>query len=180
MDRSTSRVCRPGKRPGRAGARGELLNPLVRRLVYNRLPNDNDKGGGGDGCCRTAFSSSRTPISAPMKTPRSCCAKQFSLCLAQPVRLASRRPCLGRSPRRANVEDARQGQAQRRAASRRIPEGGATSGTQLNSAQLQGADLSKAQLQGAELSYANLQGADLSGAQLQGADLSGANLQALT
>ncbi|HWM31191.1 MAG TPA: pentapeptide repeat-containing protein [Methyloceanibacter sp.] len=50
-------------------------------------------------------------------------------------------------------------------------------GAQLHSAQLQGADLSGANLQGAELNYANLRGADLRGAKLQGADLTGANLQ---
>ena len=50
-------------------------------------------------------------------------------------------------------------------------------GAQLNAAKLQGADLSGAKLQGAELNFANLRGADLRGAKLQGADLSGANLQ---
>jgi Pentapeptide repeats (8 copies) len=50
-------------------------------------------------------------------------------------------------------------------------------GAQMHAAKLQGADLSGAKLQGAELNYANLRGADLRGAKLQGADLSGANLQ---
>jgi hypothetical protein len=50
-------------------------------------------------------------------------------------------------------------------------------GAQLQAAKLQGADLSGAKLQGAELNFANLRGADLRGAKLQGADLSGANLQ---
>ena len=50
-------------------------------------------------------------------------------------------------------------------------------GAQLQAAKLQGADLSGANLQGAELNYANLRGADLRGAKLQGADLTGANLQ---
>jgi uncharacterized protein YjbI with pentapeptide repeats/transposase-like protein len=50
-------------------------------------------------------------------------------------------------------------------------------GARLNAAKLQGAYLKEAQLQGAELRYANLQGADLRGAMFQGADLSYANLQ---
>jgi hypothetical protein len=50
-------------------------------------------------------------------------------------------------------------------------------GAQLQAAKLQGADLSGASLQGAELNFANLRGADLRGAKLQGADLTGANLQ---
>ncbi|MBM3543806.1 MAG: pentapeptide repeat-containing protein [Alphaproteobacteria bacterium] len=50
-------------------------------------------------------------------------------------------------------------------------------GAQMQAAKLLGADLSGAKLQGAELNYANLRGADLRGAKLQGADLSGANLQ---
>lgn len=53
----------------------------------------------------------------------------------------------------------------------------ALQGAQMHSAQLQGADLSGANLQGAELNYANLRGADLRGVKLQGADLTGANLQ---
>jgi uncharacterized protein YjbI with pentapeptide repeats len=56
-------------------------------------------------------------------------------------------------------------------------QGAQLQGAQLNSAQLQGAHLGSAQLQGAELSYANLQGADLREAQLQGADLRYAKLQ---
>ena len=44
MDRSASRVRRPGKHAGRAGDEAKLLNPLVRRIVYDRLPKDNDKG----------------------------------------------------------------------------------------------------------------------------------------
>ncbi len=50
-------------------------------------------------------------------------------------------------------------------------------GAHLSSASFQGADLSLAELQGANLSYAKLQGADLRGAQLQGADLRYARLQ---
>jgi hypothetical protein len=156
----------------------KLLNPLVRRVIYDRLPNDDDKGG-----WRRWLLSYRVLV-----------VEDTDLGAGEGVNVVLRErnfrfALLSRSDlHRADLAwaDLRAAQMWKTLAKGKLKDGqlqGAflqeaqLQGAQLNSAQLQGADLSKAQLQGAELNYANLQGADLRGAQLQGADLSYANLQ---
>jgi len=156
----------------------KLLNPLVRRVIYDRLPNDDDKG-----WWRRWLLSYRVLI-----------VEDTDLGAGEGVNVVLRErnfrfALLSRSDlHRADLAwaDLRAAQMWKTLAKGKLKDGqlqGAflqeaqLQGAQLNSAQLQGSDLSKAQLQGAELNYANLQGADLRGAQLQGADLSYANLQ---
>ena len=156
----------------------KLLNPLVRRVIYDRLPNDDDKG-----WWRRWLLSYRVLV-----------VEDTDLGASEGVNVVLRErnfrfALLSRSDlHRADLAwaDLRAAQMWKTLAKGKLKDGqlqGAflqeaqLQGAQLNSAQLQGADLSKAQLQGAELNYANLQGADLRGAQLQGADLSYANLQ---
>jgi uncharacterized protein YjbI with pentapeptide repeats len=162
------------------GGEGEarLLNPLVRRIVYDRLPNDDDKG-----WWRRWLLSYRVLV-----------VEDTDLGAGEGVNVVLRErnfrfALLSRSDlHRADLAwaDLRAAQMWKTLAKGKLKDAqlqGAflqeaqLQGAQLNSAQLQGADLSNAQLQGAELSYANLQGADLRGAQLQGADLSYAKLQ---
>jgi len=156
----------------------KLLNPLVRRVIYDRLPNDDDKG-----WWRRWLLSYRVLV-----------VEDTDLGAGEGVNVVLRErnfrfALLSRSDlHRADLAwaDLRAAQMWKTLAKGKLKDGqlqGAflqeaqLQGAQLNSAQLQGSDLSKAQLQGAELNYANLQGADLRGAQLQGADLSYANLQ---
>jgi hypothetical protein len=156
----------------------KLLNPLVRRVIYDRLPNDDDKG-----WWRRWLLSYRVLV-----------VEDTDLGAGEGVNVVLRErnfrfALLSRSDfHRADLAwaDLRAAQMWKTLAKGKLKDGqlqGAflreaqLQGAQLNSAQLQGADLSKAQLQGAELNYATLQGADLRGAQLQGADLSYANLQ---
>ena len=156
----------------------KLLNPLVRRIVYDRLPNDNDKG-----WWRRWLLSYRVLIVEDTDLGADEDAKvvlrernfRFALLSRSDLHRADlawadlRATQMWKTLAKGKLKDAQlQGAFLQEAQ---------LQGAQLNSAQLQGADLSKAQLQGAELSYANLQGADLRGAQLQGADLSTANLQ---
>src|SRR4029079_7180740 len=156
----------------------KLLNPLVRRIVYDRLPNDDDKGWG-----RRWLLSYRVLIVEDTDLGADDDAKvvlrernfRFALLSRSDLHRADlawadlRAAQMWKTLARGKLKDAQlQGAFLKEAQ---------LQGAQLNSAQLQGADLSKARLQGAELSYANLQGADLRGAKLQGADLSGANLQ---
>ena len=103
------------------GPEGEakLLNPIVRRLVYDRLPDDGSKG-----WWRRFLLSYRVLIvedtdlgvtaTCQPRAPRA----QFPLCAAQPLGPSPRRSDLGRSPRRATVADRGQGQAQRHASFR--------------------------------------------------------------
>jgi uncharacterized protein YjbI with pentapeptide repeats len=156
----------------------KLLNPLVRRVIYDRLPNDNDKA-----WWRRWLLSYRVLIVED--TDLGADADERVVLRERDFRFA----LLSRSDlHRADLAwaDLRAAQMWKTLARGKLKDGqlqGAflreaqLQGAQLNSAQLQGADLSKAQLQGAELNYANLRGADLRGAQLQGADLSSANLQ---
>jgi hypothetical protein len=156
----------------------KLLNPLVRRLVYDPLPNDENKG-----WWRRWLLSFRvlivedTDLGADEGGKAVLRERNFRFALLNRSDLQRadfawadlRASQLWKSLVRGKLKDAQlQGAFLKEAQ---------LQGAQLNSAQLQGADLSNAKLQGAELSYAKLQGADLSGAQLQGADLSYANLQ---
>jgi Pentapeptide repeats (8 copies) len=156
----------------------KLLNPLVRRIIYDRLPNDDDKG-----WWRRWLLSYRVLIVED--TDLGADADERVVLRERDFRFA----LLSRSDfHRADLAwaDLRGAQMWKTLAKGKLKDAqlqGAflkeaqLQGAQLNSAQLQGADLSNAQLQGAELSYAKLQGANLRGAQLQGADLSYANLQ---
>jgi uncharacterized protein YjbI with pentapeptide repeats len=164
----------------RVGAEEEakLLNPLVRRIVYDRLPEDNDKG-----WWRRWLLSYRVLIVEDTDLGADEDAKvvlrernfRFALLSRSDLHRADltwadlRAAQMWKTQAKGKLKDAQlQGAFLQEAQ---------LQGAQLSSAQLQGADLSNAQLQGADLSYANLQGADLSGAKLQGADLSYAQLQ---
>lgn len=164
----------------RLGAEEEakLMNPLVRRVIYDRLPNDNDKG-----WWRRWLLSYRVLIVedtdlGPETDERVVLRERdfrFALLNRSDLHRADlawadlRAAQMWKSLAKGKLKDARlQGALLKEAQ---------LQGAQLNSAQLGGADLSKAQLQGAELNYANLQGADLRGAQLQGADLTSADLR---
>ena len=156
----------------------KLLNPLVRRIVYDRLPDDNDKG-----WWRRWLLSYRVLIVEDTDLAADEDAKvvlrernfRFALLNRSDLHRADlawadlRGAQMWKTLAKGKLKDAQlQGTFLKEAQ---------LQGAQLNSAQLQGADLSNAKLQGAELSYANLQGADLRGAKLQGADLSYANLE---
>jgi uncharacterized protein YjbI with pentapeptide repeats len=156
----------------------KLLNPLVRRIVYDRLPDDNDKG-----WWRRWLLSYRVVIVEDADLAADGDAKvvlrernfRFALLNRSDLHRADlawadlRGTQMWKTLAKGKLKDAQlQGAFLKEAQ---------LQGAQLNSAQLQGADLSNAQLQGAELSYANLQGADLRGAKLQGADLSYAYLE---
>jgi len=168
----------PASVRGGAEEEARLLNPLVRRIVYDRLPSDDDKG-----WRRRWLLSYRVLIVEDTDLGADDDAKvvlrernfRFALLSRSDLHRADlawadlRAAQMWKTLARGKLKDAQlQGAFLKEAQ---------LQGAQLNSAQLQGADLSKARLQGAELSYANLQGADLRGAKLQGADLSGANLQ---
>ena len=154
------------------------MNPLVRRIVYDRLPEDDDKA-----WWRRWLLSYRVLIVEDTDLGADEDAKvvlrernfRFALLSRSDLHRADlawadlRGTQMWKTLAKGKLKDAQlQGAFLKEAQ---------LQGAQLNSAQLQGADLSNAQLQGAELSYANLQGADLRGAKLQGADLSYANLQ---
>lgn len=168
--------------PTRAGIGAEdeakLLNPIVRRLVYDRLPDDGNKG-----WWRRWLLSYRVLI-----------VEDIDLGIDEAAKLVLRErnfryALLNRSDfRRADLTwaDLRAAQMWRTSAKGKLNDTqlqGAVlkeaqlQGAHLSSASFQGADLSDAELQGANLSYAKLQGADLRGAQLQGADLRYAKLQ---
>jgi len=162
------------------GPAGEakLLNPIVRRLFYDRLPDDGSKG-----WWRRFLLSYRVLI-----------VEDTDLGVEAPANLVLRErnfryALLNRSDlHRADLTwaDLRAAQMWRTVVRGKLNDTklqGAVlkeaelQGAQLASASLQGADLSSAALQGAILSYARLQGANLRGAQLQGADLRFAQLQ---
>jgi len=162
------------------GPAGEakLLNPVVRRLVYDRLPDDGSKG-----WWRRFFLSYRVLI-----------VEDTDLGVEGPANLVLRErnfrfALLNRSDlHRADLTwaDLRAAQMWRTVVRGKLNDTQAQGavlkeaelqGAQLASASLQGADLNSAELQGAILSYAKLQGANLRGAQLQGADLRFAQLQ---
>ncbi|MGH6825014.1 pentapeptide repeat-containing protein [Methyloceanibacter sp.] len=168
----------PASIRGGADAEAKLLNPLVRRIVYDRLPDDNDKG-----WWRRWLLSYRvlivedTDLGAEEDEKVVLRERNFRFALLS--RSDLHRADLSWADLRATQmwKTLAKGKLKDTQLQGAFLQGAQLQGAQLNSAQLQGADLSKAQLQGAELSYANLQGADLRGAELQGADLSSANLQ---
>jgi hypothetical protein len=162
------------------GAEGEakLLNPIVRRLVYDRIPDDGNKG-----WWRRWLLSYRVLI-----------VEDSDLGAADDAKIVLRErnfryALLNRSDfHHADLTwaDLRGAQLWKSLAKGRLNDTqlqGASlkeaefQGAQMSSAAMQGADLRGALLQGADLSYTKLQGADLRGAQLQGADLRGARLQ---
>ncbi len=162
------------------GPEGEarLLNPLVRRLIYDRLPDDGRKG-----WWRRFLLSYRVLI-----------VEDTDLGLEAPAKLVLRErnfrfALLNRSDlHRADLTwaDLRAAQLWRTAIRGKLNDTQAQGavlkeaelqGAQMASASLQGADLSDASLQGAILSYARLEGANLRGAQMEGADLRFAELQ---
>jgi hypothetical protein len=150
----------------------------VRRIFYDRLPEDNDKG-----WWRRWFLSHRVLIVEDTDLGADEDAKivlrersfRFALLSRSDLHRADlawadlRAAQMWKTLAKGKLKDAQlQGAFLKEAQ---------LQGAQLSSAQLQGADLSNAQLQGADLSYAKLQGANLRGAQLQGADLRYAKLQ---
>ena len=156
----------------------KLLNPIVRCLVYDRLPDDGSKG-----WWRRWLLSYRVLI-----------VEDTDLGVDEPAKLVLRErnfryALLNRSDlHRADLTwaDLRAAQLWRTVLRGKLNDTqlqGAVlkeaqlQGAHLASASLQGADLNLAELQGANLSYAKLQGANLRGAQLQGADLRFAQLQ---
>lgn len=161
-----------------AGAQAEarLLNPLLRRIVYDRLPDDGDKG-----WWRRWLLSHRVLIveDTDLAADKDAVLRErnfrFALLNRSDLHRADltwadlRATQMWKTLAKGKLKDAQLQGAYLREAQ--------LQGAQLNAAKLQGADLSKAQLQGAELNYADLRGADLRAAKLQGADLSNANLQ---
>jgi hypothetical protein len=161
------------------GAEGEasLLNPLVRRIVYDRLPNNDDKGWWRRWLLSyrvlivedTDLGTDDARVVLRERNFRFALLNRSDLQHADLTWADLRAAQLWKTLAKGKLKDAQlQGSFLKEAQ---------LQGAQMSSAALQGADLSKARLQGADLSYADLQGADLSGAKLQGADLSGANLQ---
>jgi len=162
------------------GAEGEakLLNPIVRRLVYNRIPDDGNKG-----WWRRWLLSYRvlivedTDLGADDDAKTVLRERNFRYALlnrsdfhhADLTWADLRGAQLWKSLAKGRLND-----TQLQGASLKEAE---FQGAQMSSAAMQGADLRGALLQGADLSYTKLQGADLRGAQLQGADLRGARLQ---
>jgi hypothetical protein len=161
------------------GAEGEakLLNPIVRRLVYDRIPDD-----GNTGWWRRWLLSYRVLIVEDSDLG----ADDAKIVLRE---RNFRYALLNRSDfHHADLTwaDLRGAQLWKSLAKGRLNDTqlqGASlkeaefQGAQMSSAAMQGADLRGALLQGADLSYTKLQGADLRAAQLQGADLRGARLQ---
>jgi uncharacterized protein YjbI with pentapeptide repeats len=156
----------------------KLLNPIVRRLVYERLPEDGNKG-----WWRRWLLSYRvlivedTDLSADEGTKVVLRERNFRYALLN--RSDFHRADLTWADLRAtqmwkSLGKGKFNDTQLQGAFLKEVQ---LQGAHLSSAALQGADLNHAQLQGANLSYAKLQGADLRGAQLQGADLSHARLQ---
>ena len=162
------------------GAEGEakLLNPIVRRLVYDRIPDDGNKG-----WWRRWLLSYRvlivedTDLGAEDDTKIVLRERNFRYALlnrsdfhhADLTWADLRGAQLWKSLAKGRLND-----TQLQGASLKEAE---FQGAQMSSAAMQGADLRGALLRGADLSYTKLQGADLRGAQLQGADLRGARLQ---
>jgi hypothetical protein len=182
------------------GAEGEakLLNPIVRRLVYDRIPDDGNKGWwrrwllsyrvlivedtdlGTDDNAKIVLRErnfryallNRSDFHHADLTWADLRAAQLWKSLAK-GRLNDTQ-LQGASLKEAELQGAQMSSAALQAADLR---GAMLEGADLSYSKLQGADLRMARLQGADLSGAQLQGADLQGAQLQGADLQGADLR---
>lgn len=162
------------------GAEGEakLLNPIVRRLVYDRIPDDGNKG-----WWRRWLLSYRVLIVEDSDLGAADDAKivlrerNFRYALLN--RLDFHHADLTWADLRGaqlwkSLAKGRLNDTQLQGASLKEAE---FQGAQMSSAAMQGADLRGTLLQGADLSYTKLQGADLRGTQLQSADLRGARLQ---
>ena len=162
------------------GAEGEakLLNPIVRRLVYDRIPDHGNKG-----WWRRWLLSYRVLIVEDTDLGADDDAKivlrernfRYALLNRSDFHHADltwadlRGAQLWKSSAKGRLND-----TQLQGASLKEAE---VQGAQMSSAAMEGADLRGALLHGTDLSYTKLQGADLRGAQLQGADLRGAQLQ---
>jgi Pentapeptide repeats (8 copies) len=161
------------------GAEGEaeLLNPIVRRLVYNRIPDDGNKGWWRRWLSYRVLIVEDTDLGADSDAKIVLRERNFRYALlnrsdfhhADLTWADLRGAQLWKSLAKGRLND-----TQLQGASLKQAE---FQGAQMSSAAMQGADLRDALLQGTDLSYAKLQGADLRGAQLQGADLRGAWLQ---
>jgi len=161
-----------------AAEEAKLLNPLVRRIVYDRLPEDDNRG-----WWRRWLLSYRVLIVEDADLGADLGARlvlrernfRFSLLNRSDLQRGDlawadlRAAQMWKTQANGKLKDAKlQGAFLQEAQ---------LQGAQLSSAQLQGVDLRNAQLQGADLSYAKLQGADLRGAQLQGAKMDRTELQ---
>ena len=161
-----------------AAEEAKLLNPLVRRIVYDRLPEDDNRG-----WWRRWLLSYRVLIVEDTDLGADIGARlvlrernfRFSLLNRSDLQRGDlawadlRAAQMWKTQANGKLKDAKlQGAFLQEAQ---------LQGAQLSSAQLQGVDLRNAQLQGADLSYAKLQGADLRGAQLQGAKMDRTELQ---
>jgi hypothetical protein len=163
----------------RIGAEGEakLLNPIVRRLVYDTIPDDGNKGWWRRWLLSyrvlivedTDLGADNAKIVLRERNFRYALLNRSDFHHADLTWADLRAAQLWKSLARGRLND-----TQLQGASLKEAEFQAA---QMSSAAMQGADLRGARLQGADLSYTKLQGADLRGAQLQGADLRGARLQ---
>lgn len=175
IDRKLGFVAPASIRVG-AAEEARLLNPLVRRIVYDNLANDGDKA-----WWRRWLLSYRVLIveDTDLRAGEGVVLRErdfrFALLNRTDLHRADmtwadlRATQMWKSLAKGKLRDAQlQGAFLKEAQ---------LQGAQLQAAKLQGTDLSGALLQGAELNYANLRGADLRGARLQGADLTGALLQ---
>jgi hypothetical protein len=177
IDRRLGFVAPPSAAIGPTGE-AKLLNPIVRRLIYDRLPDDGSKG-----WWRRFLLSYRvlivedTDLGAEAPANLVLRERDFRYALlnrsdfhrADLTWADLRAAQLWRTTMRGKLNDTRlQGAVLKEAE---------LEGAQMASASLQGADLSSAALQGAILRYAKLQGANLRGAELQGADVRFAQAQ---
>jgi uncharacterized protein YjbI with pentapeptide repeats len=177
IDRRLGFVAPASAAIGPAGE-AKLLNPIVRRAFYDRLPDDGSKG-----WWRRFLLSYRVLIvedtDLGVEAPANLVLRErdfrYALLNRSDFHRADltwadlRAAQLWRTTMRGKLNDTQlQGAVLKEAE---------LQGAQMASASLQGANLTLAALQGAILSYARLQGANLRGAQLQGADLQFAQLQ---
>src|SRR4029077_8730962 len=161
------------------GAEGEakLLNPIVRRLVYDRIPDHGNKGWWRRWLLSyrvlivedTDLGADDAKIVLRERNFRYALLNRSDFHHADLTWADLRGAQLWKSSAKGRLND-----TQLQGASLKEAE---FQGAQMSSAAMQGADLQGALLQGADLSYTKLQGADLRGTQLQGADLRGARLQ---
>ena len=164
--------------PASAGLGAEdearLLNPILRRVVYDRLPDDGNKG-----WWRRWLLSYRVLIVEDTDLGVDAVLRERNFRYALLNRSDFRRADLTWADLRASQmwRTSAKGKLNDTQAQGAVLKEAQLQGAHLSSASFQGANLNFAQLQGANLSYAKLQGADLRDAQLQGADLRYAQLQ---